>query len=71
VVDFVTLDGKLVVEVDGVTHGEPAESRRDKMRTRILEEYGFHVVRFSNIDVYENIEGVLEAIESTLRPGRL
>jgi very-short-patch-repair endonuclease len=30
IVDFVTLDGKLVVEVDGVTHSTPLEVRRDK-----------------------------------------
>ena len=34
VVDFVTLDGKLIVEVDGVTHAEPSELARDKARSR-------------------------------------
>jgi very-short-patch-repair endonuclease len=67
VVDFVTLDGKLIVEVDGVTHAEPSEIERDKARTDILEACGFLVVRVSNTDVYENLEGVLEMIESTLR----
>ncbi len=66
VIDFVTLEGKLVVEVDGATHSEPDELKRDEMRTRDLENWGFHVIRFSNVDVYENIEGVLETIESTL-----
>ena len=66
IVDFVTLDGKLVVEIDGVTHAEPADIVRDKNRTDILESCGFHVIRFSNTDVYENIEGVLEVIEATL-----
>jgi len=67
VVDFVTLDGKLIVEVDGVTHAEPAELARDKARSDVLEACGFHIVRVSNSDVYDNIEGVLEMIESTLR----
>jgi very-short-patch-repair endonuclease len=66
VVDFVSIEGKLVVEVDGATHGEPDEMARDKTRTRVLENCGFHVICFSNIDAYENIEGVLETIESTL-----
>jgi very-short-patch-repair endonuclease len=67
VVDFVTLDGKLIVEVDGVTHSEPSEIQRDKARSEVLEACGFFIVRVSNTDVYENIEGVLELIETSLR----
>ncbi|WMT79318.1 endonuclease domain-containing protein [Bradyrhizobium sp. Ash2021] len=66
VVDFVTLDGKLIVEVDGVTHAEPSEVAKDKARSEVLETCGFLVVRVSNTDVYDNLEGVLEMIESTL-----
>jgi very-short-patch-repair endonuclease len=66
VVDFVTLDGKLIVEVDGVTHTEPSEVARDEARSAVLEACGFLVVRVSNTDVYDNLEGVLEMIESTL-----
>src|SRR5689334_21072155 len=67
VVDFVTLDGRLIVEVDGVTHSAPMEIARDEARTRVLEASGFLVVRVSNTDVYDNLEGVLEMIESSLR----
>ena len=67
IVDFVTLDGKLIVEVDGVTHSEPSEIQRDKARSEVLEACGFFIVRVSNTDVYENLEGVLELIESSLR----
>jgi very-short-patch-repair endonuclease len=67
VVDFVTLDGKLIVEVAGVTHAEPSEIAKDKARSDVLESYGFLVVRVSNTDVYDNLDGVLEMIESTLR----
>jgi very-short-patch-repair endonuclease len=68
VVDFVTLDGKLIVEVDGVTHAELSGIARDEARTKVLEACGFLVVRVSNTDVYDNLEGVLEMIENTLRP---
>jgi very-short-patch-repair endonuclease len=67
VVDFMTLDGKLIVEVDGVTHSEPSERARDEIRSNVLEACGFHIVRVSNTDVYDNLEGVLEMIEGTLR----
>ena len=62
-----TLDAKPIVEVDGVTHAEPPELARDAARTKVLETCGFLVVRVSNIDVYDNLEGVMEMIESTLR----
>jgi very-short-patch-repair endonuclease len=62
IVDFVTLDGKLIVEVDGAIHSEPFEVRRDAERTRILESLGFHIVRITNNDVYSNMSGVLDTI---------
>ncbi|MDI3469453.1 MAG: hypothetical protein OJF62_001516 [Pseudolabrys sp.] len=66
IADFVTIDGKLVIEVDGATHSTDAERRSDLIRTRELEHCGFHVLRVSNIDVYENLDGVLEAIDREL-----
>ncbi len=68
IVDFVTLEGKLVVEVDGETHVTDAEISRDAARTRSIESLGFLIVRVSNVDVYENIDGVLEMIDKTLHP---
>ncbi len=67
VVDFVTLEGKLIVEVDGVTHSESSELKRDRERSEVLEACGFHIVRVSNTDIYDNLEGVLEMIAGTLR----
>lgn len=68
IVDFVTIEGKLIVEVDGATHSAPKEVARDAARTKMLEAFGFHVVRVTNTDVYENLEGVLDMIDLTLRP---
>lgn len=62
VVDFVSLEGKLIVEVDGATHSTRPEVARDTARTRCLESLGFHVVRVSNADVYEDLPGVLDLI---------
>ncbi len=62
IVDFITLDGKIVIEVDGGTHSTEKERARDEERTRLLEQLGFHVVRVTNTDVYENLEGVLTTI---------
>ncbi len=62
IVDFVTIDGKLIVEVDGATHSTQAEVEHDEARTRELERSGFHVFRVSNSDIYKNLDGVLESI---------
>jgi len=63
----VTLDGKLIIEVDGVTHSSPTEIERDEARTNVLETCGFLVLRVSNTDIYENLDGVLELIRTSLR----
>jgi len=68
IVDFVSLDGKLVIEVDGVTHATVATLKRDEERTCVIEALGFLVVRVRNTDVYDNHDGVLEMIDRTLRP---
>jgi very-short-patch-repair endonuclease len=60
IVDFVALDLKLIIEVDGGQHN--LREARDAQRTRVLEQWGYHVVRFWNNDVLGNIESVLETI---------
>lgn len=60
IVDFVSLEKKLVVELDGGQHTEDREY--DRQRTRWIESRGFKVLRFWNSEVIENLQGVLEAI---------
>jgi very-short-patch-repair endonuclease len=47
-----------------VTH--ESERRYDSERTLALETCSFHVIRVSNTDVYNNLDGVLELIAATL-----
>jgi very-short-patch-repair endonuclease len=56
ILDFVCLDRKLVLEVDGGQHGESA---RDEARDVHLRAEGFQIVRYWNNDVLKNPEGVL------------
>ena len=64
IVDFVSHRLKLVVELDGGQHA--VQIARDNKRTRFLESKGYRVLRFWNIDVLQNIDGVLEMIQSTI-----
>ncbi len=68
ILDFVCVKAKLVVEVDGRSHEEQVEY--DAERTQWLERYqGYRVIRFSNRDVLENIDGVVSVIREALRRG--
>ena len=58
--DFVCRERKLIVEVDGATHGSDVEIANDSVRTSVLEGMGYRVCRITNDDVTRNIEGVLE-----------
>ena len=60
IVDFVSLDKRLVIELDGGQHAENVEY--DKQRDACLRSNGFVVLRFWNNDVIKNSEGVLEVI---------
>jgi len=66
VVDFVCLERKLVIEVDGGQHALEDENSSDKRRDKWLSEEGYKVLRFWNNEVLTNIEGVLEVIRESL-----
>ena len=67
VVDFVCLQARLVIEVDGGTHAEDSREAQDKQRTAFLEKQGFRVLRFWNDAVYTNLDGVTETIFEELQ----
>jgi len=67
IVDFVSFDKRIVVELDGGQHGEDMEY--DGQRDACLRRNGFDVLRFWNNEVFENIEGVLEVIRQRCLEG--
>jgi adenine-specific DNA-methyltransferase len=60
ILDFVCLERKLVIEVDGGQHGE--RTKYDEIRTEDLLTAGFRVLRFWNTEVFHEIEAVKERI---------
>ena len=60
IVDFISFEKRIVVELDGGQHAENRD--KDIERDRFFAENGFEVLRFWNNDVLENLEGVLEVI---------
>lgn len=68
IVDFYCADQKLVIEIDGDSHTTADVIAYDEERTTFLEGLGLRVIRFSNLDVMENIEGVFDRLNEELRP---
>ncbi|MDR1717386.1 MAG: valine--tRNA ligase [Prevotella sp.] len=66
IVDFVCLDKKIIIEVDGKYHNEPEIEAADKLRDEILNDLGYSVLRFTNEEVIAHTESVLSKIQDSL-----
>ena len=60
IADFLSLNPKLIIELDGSQHAEQIEY--DRIRTTYLEEQAFTVIRFWNDEVLRDINMVLDVI---------
>jgi very-short-patch-repair endonuclease len=65
-VDFYCVQAKLVIEVDGDTHFTPEAKQYDAQRQSYIEAFGIRFLRFTNVEVHDNLDGVLEAIARAL-----
>ncbi|WP_084669152.1 endonuclease domain-containing protein [Spirulina major] len=66
IVDFYCPHLKLVIEIDGESHYTKEAIEYDKIRTQILNGYGLKVIRFTNQEILQNLEGVCEKIEALI-----
>ena len=66
IADFYCHEARLVVEIDGGYHDDQDQWAHDQGRTRELEELGIRVVRFTNEEVEEDLEGMIDRIRSAL-----
>ncbi|MBS4063171.1 MAG: chorismate synthase, partial [Chitinophagaceae bacterium] len=64
--DFVCLDAKLIVEVDGEYHSNEEQLQYDEARNQWLNEYKYRLLRFSNEEVLSDINIVIEKIRQAL-----
>jgi len=67
IVDFVNLEKHLIIEVDGGYHNTIEQKEADDLRTTILKEVGFKVIRFTNEQILGDIDNVLLYIEKQLK----
>ena len=67
ILDYYCAAAKLAIELDGSQHYEPAGLEYDSQRTAFLRGIGIEVLRFSNADVMQNLRGVCQMIDMTVK----
>lgn len=67
IVDFVSLEHMLIIEVDGATHCSAKELEGDAIRSRALELLGFRILRFTNQEVLRAMNSVVNSIANELQ----
>lgn len=71
IVDFYCSRLRLVIEVDGDSHYSEEASARDAQRDEALRSLGLTVLRFTNLDVMQNLPAVCERIHAAIPPAPL
>ena len=67
IVDFLCRDFGLIIEVDGGYHAERLQHESDELRENWLTAMGYHVIRFSNEEVLNDLDNVLDSIREQLK----
>lgn len=68
IVDFYCPKANVVIEVNGGQHYSEEGTKFDNLRDKQLADLGLRVLRFSNMDVLQDIDGVIEYIYDYLKP---
>ena len=66
IVDFYSPKAHLVIELDGGQHYSEIGKGKDQLRDDVLKKMGVKILRFSDRDVFENLNGVMECVWSHL-----
>lgn len=67
IVDFVSFGARIAVEVDGGQHGMQDGISSDRERDDFPQSQGFRVLRFWNLDIDQNLNGVMKGILGVLK----
>jgi very-short-patch-repair endonuclease len=62
IVDFFCMEERLAIEIDGSVHDDPLRAAYDVERQQFLEAHGIRVVRFSNEQIRDSLDEVLDVI---------
>jgi very-short-patch-repair endonuclease len=70
IADFYCHRLRLMIEIDGDSHGQSDTQKKDIERTRFLQSQGLTVLRFSNSEVEKSIDAVMVEIEKFIEKGK-
>ncbi|MDD5043462.1 MAG: endonuclease domain-containing protein [Patescibacteria group bacterium] len=62
IVDFYCPTKKLIIEIDGGQHFDKDNIIKDAEREKYLKQSGLKILRFTNLDIFYNMEGVIGKI---------
>ncbi|MCC6957117.1 MAG: DUF559 domain-containing protein [Anaerolineales bacterium] len=66
IIDFYCHQAALCIEIDGDAHSEASQRAYDIARTQYLEDHGYRIVRFTNRDIQQNLQAVIDEICRTI-----
>ena len=66
IVDFICLKQRLIIEIDGGYHNDIVQQQEDRIRQNWLESMGYKVLRFTNEDIFHDIESVITNINNNI-----
>jgi len=66
VVDLYCPEYRLAIEVDGPVHWTKEQKEYDAVRESVIRQFGIRIIRFTNEEVYKNLDGVLARIAGEL-----
>ena len=66
IADFYCHQVRLIIELDGSIHHEQSIKNDDELRQRELESWGYKVIRFTNEEVLQKVESVIEIISNLI-----
>ena len=66
IADFICIEKRIIIEVDGDIHLKKENIEKDKERERILKILGYDIIRFTNREVIDNISKVQNEIRDFL-----
>ncbi len=64
--DFVCLEKRLIIEIDGGYHNDSEQKKYDDARTEWLEEHKYYLLRFTNDEVINDLNNVVKTISEKL-----
>ena len=67
IADFYCHSARLVIEIDGSQHYKPDAKIYDEERTKVINQYGIEVLRFTNRDIDLRFRGVCYIIDKTIK----